>query len=54
MVTVCIQNCFGNVLTMLPFHKSCSKCYDRNSSLLQIRSHISKYFCDQAQKRLFE
>ena len=45
IVTVCIQNLFRSVLTVVPFHKSCDKCFDRSGPLLQIRSHIFNSGC---------
>ena len=40
IATVCIQNCFWDVLTVVLFHKSHQKCIARSDTLLQIRSHI--------------
>ena len=33
-------NCFWDVLTVVPFHKSGHKCFARSVILLQIRSHV--------------
>ena len=38
--TVSIQNCFWHILTVVLFHKSGHKCFDKSGPLLQMRSHI--------------
>ena len=40
MIAIYIQTGFQGILTMVPFNKSGHNCFDRNSSLLEIRSYM--------------